>query len=60
MQDIVPPEVDRWRAVESAFQETFDRFGYQGIRTPIMEPTDLFVRAVGEQSDIVSKEMYTF
>ncbi len=59
-QDIVPPEIETWRVVESAFQETFDRFGYQGIRTPIIEPTDLFVRAVGEESDIVSKEMYTF
>jgi histidyl-tRNA synthetase len=59
-QDIIPPEIDRWRFVEDRFQETFDRFGYRGIRTPIFEPTDLFVRAVGEDTDIISKEMYTF
>ncbi len=59
-QDIVPPEVNLWRAVEDAFTERFDRFGYDWIRTPIIERTDLFVRAVGEQSDIVTKEMYTF
>jgi len=59
-QDIIPPEIERWRVVEGAFQETLDRFAYSGIRTPIIEPTDLFVRAVGEQSDIVAKEMYTF
>ena len=58
--DITPLEFGRWRAVESAFERAFDRFGYRGIRTPIFESTDLFVRAVGEQSDIVTKEMYTF
>lgn len=59
-QDIVPPDIDRWRAVERAFEKTFDLFGYREIRTPIFEATDLFVRAVGEASDIVTKEMYTF
>lgn len=59
-QDILPPDIDRWRAVERVFEDTFDSFGYRGIRTPIFEPTDLFVRAVGEASDIVTKEMYTF
>lgn len=58
--DVTPAEIDRWRRVESAFEHAFDRFGYRGIRTPIFEHTELFVRAVGEQSDIVSKEMYTF
>ena len=58
--DVTPVEIDRWRAVENAFTGVFDRFGYRGIRTPIFESTELFVRAVGEQSDIVSKEMYTF
>jgi histidyl-tRNA synthetase len=46
--------------VERVFEQAFDDYGYEGIRTPIFEPTDLFVRAVGEGSDIVSKEMYTF
>ncbi|MCK4774850.1 MAG: histidine--tRNA ligase [Candidatus Krumholzibacteria bacterium] len=59
-QDIIPPETSRWRFVENAFESTFDRFGYRGIRTPIFEETDLFVRTVGEGTDIISKEMYTF
>jgi histidyl-tRNA synthetase len=58
--DVTPAEIERWRRVESAFEHAFDRFGYRGIRTPIFEHTELFVRAVGEQSDIVAKEMYTF
>ncbi|HEX5132057.1 MAG TPA: histidine--tRNA ligase [Candidatus Krumholzibacteria bacterium] len=58
--DVTPKEIDAWRRVESAFERAFDGFGYRGIRTPVFESTDLFVRAVGEQSDIVTKEMYTF
>ncbi len=58
--DVTPAEIERWRRVESAFEQNFDSYGYRGIRTPIFEHTELFVRAVGEQSDIVSKEMYTF
>lgn len=59
-QDIVPPESEVWRCVESIFERTFTRFGYQGIRTPIFESTELFQRAVGESTDIITKEMYTF
>ena len=59
-QDIIPPEIDKWRFVEETFQTTLDRYGYRGIRTPIFESTELFVRAVGEDTDIISKEMYTF
>jgi len=59
-QDIIPPEVDTWRFVERVFEEVCERYGYRWIRTPIIESTDLFVRAVGEGSDIVTKEMYTF
>jgi len=58
--DVTPEQIDRWRGVESAFEHAFDRYGYRGIRTPIFEHTELFTRAVGEQSDIVSKEMYSF
>lgn len=58
--DVTPAEISRWLGVEGAFQRAFGRYGYRGIRTPIFESTDLFVRAVGEQSDIVTKEMYTF
>ncbi|MDH3217031.1 MAG: histidine--tRNA ligase [Candidatus Krumholzibacteria bacterium] len=59
-QDIVPPNVYTWRYVEGVFDSTFLRFGYQPLRTPIFESTDLFLRSVGEATDIVSKEMYTF
>ncbi|MFQ5512086.1 MAG: histidine--tRNA ligase [Candidatus Krumholzibacteriia bacterium] len=59
-QDILPPDVYVWRYVEGVFDETFQRFGYDPVRTPIFESTDLFLRSVGEGTDIVSKEMYTF
>jgi len=59
-QDIIPPEIDKWRFVENTFQTTLERYGYRGIRTPMFESTELFVRAVGEDTDIISKEMYTF
>jgi histidyl-tRNA synthetase len=59
-QDVIPPDIDLWLAVERAFRETFEGHGYQPIRTPIFEETELFQRAVGEQTDIISKEMYTF
>lgn len=59
-QDIISPDIQMWRNVEEAFIATFDKHGYQPIRTPIFESTELFTRAVGEQTDIISKEMYTF
>lgn len=52
--------VARWRAVERTFREICREYGYREIRTPVMESTDLFTRSVGEGTDIVSKEMYTF
>jgi histidyl-tRNA synthetase len=58
--DVTPKEIGRWQEVERVFERVFERYAYRGIRTPIFESTDLFVRAVGEQSDIVTKEMYTF
>jgi histidyl-tRNA synthetase len=58
--DVTPREIGRWQDVERAFERAFERYCYHGIRTPIFESTDLFVRAVGEQTDIVTKEMYTF
>ncbi len=60
MNDILPPEILSWVRVESAAREIFRRFGYWEIRTPIAEDTALFVRGVGEATDIVGKEMYTF
>jgi histidyl-tRNA synthetase len=59
-QDIFPPEINKWDAVENVFRCVFDAYCYKGIRTPVFESTDLFVRAVGEETDIISKEMYTF
>lgn len=58
--DLFPPESLRWQALEVAFRALATRFGYGEIRTPMFESTDLFVRGVGETTDIVEKEMYTF
>lgn len=59
-RDILPPVSAVWNHVEAQARETFRRFCYQEIRTPILEETQLFARGVGEETDIVSKEMYTF
>ena len=59
-QDILPDEAPRWRMVEQTFRDVCRRYDFDEIRTPIFEETDLFVRSVGEDTDIVSKEMYTF
>ena len=58
--DILPEEVRKWHAIEKTAMELSDVYGYQEIRTPIFEHTELFVRGVGETTDIVGKEMYTF
>jgi len=59
-RDILPPETELWNRVEQTAHEVFSTFGYGEIRLPIFEPTELFARAVGGETDIVSKEMYTF
>jgi histidyl-tRNA synthetase len=59
-RDILPPESRLWVAVEEIANRIFSGFGYEEIRLPLLEPTELFVRSVGEDTDIVSKEMYTF
>jgi histidyl-tRNA synthetase len=59
-QDLLPAEQPYWAALEAAAKDVAGRFGYQRIETPIFESTDLFVRGVGEGTDIVSKEMFTF
>jgi histidyl-tRNA synthetase len=59
-RDLRPPETALWNRVEQTAQEVFATFGFGEIRPPIFEPTDLFARAVGGDTDIVSKEMYTF
>jgi histidyl-tRNA synthetase len=60
VQDIVPPESSLWQKVEAVAQEVFSLYGFQEMRLPIMESTNLFTRSIGETTDIVEKEMYTF
>jgi histidyl-tRNA synthetase len=59
-RDLLPPESGIWAAVEDKARAVFSLFGYREIRTPILESTELFVRSVGETTDIVGKEMYSF
>jgi histidyl-tRNA synthetase len=59
-RDLLPPETELWNRVEQTAHEVFATFGFGEIRPPIFEPTDLFARAVGGETDIVSKEMYSF
>ena len=60
MEDILPDASPLWETLEDACREVFRQYGYRNIRTPIVEPTGLFVRSIGEVTDIVEKEMYTF
>jgi len=59
-RDLLPPETRVWNGVERTVREVFALYGYDEIRTPAFEATELFVRSVGETTDIVHKEMYTF
>ena len=59
-RDILPEEIALWHRIEAVASEGFRRYGFREIRTPIIEKTELFSRGVGESSDIVNKEMYTF
>src|SRR5262249_6154407 len=59
-RDLLPPESEIFAAVEDAARSVFSAFGYAEIRTPVFEATELFARSVGETTDIVHKEMYTF
>jgi len=58
--DVLPDEIGKWQFVEKTAREVFEGFGFSEIRIPIMERTDLFSRGIGEATDIVEKEMYTF
>ncbi|GKS69758.1 histidyl-tRNA synthetase [Nitrosomonas sp. PY1] len=60
MNDILPSETYRWIYFEQVIHQWLASYGYRNIRTPILEQTDLFVRSIGEVTDIVEKEMYTF
>jgi histidyl-tRNA synthetase len=59
-RDLLPPETALWNFVETTVREVFRAYNFQEIRTPIFESTELFARGVGEETDIVSKEMYTW
>lgn len=59
-RDLLPPETELWNRVEATARALFRRYGFGEIRTPIFEATELFARGVGEETDIVSKEMYTW
>ena len=59
-RDLLPPETALWNRIEQTAREVFARYGFGEIRTPIFEATELFARGVGEETDIVSKEMYTW
>ena len=58
--DVLPGDIEIWHAVEARIRKVFHSYGFNEIRTPILESTELFVRGVGEETDVVSKEMYTF
>ena len=60
MNDILPPDSARWEWLEGKVRSLMGRYAYRNIRTPILEHTQLFVRGIGEVTDIVEKEMYSF
>ncbi|MEF8725948.1 MAG: histidine--tRNA ligase [Candidatus Bipolaricaulota bacterium] len=60
LNDITPDDMPYWHAVESEVRATMPVYGYEEIRTPMMEKTEVFARGVGEETDVVEKEMYTF
>src|SRR5688572_11063542 len=60
MNDVLPEQAALWSTFEEAARDVLHAYGYQLIRTPLVEPTELFVRSIGEVTDIVEKEMYTF
>lgn len=59
-KDLLPGEVEKWQYIEWAARDICDNYGFQEIRTPIFEYTELFLRGIGDSTDIVQKEMYTF
>jgi histidyl-tRNA synthetase len=60
VSDLLPSEIGIWHWIENNARSMFETFGYKEIRTPVFEQTDLFTKSIGEETDIVSKEMYTF
>ena len=60
MNDLLPQDAPRWQFLEDTTRQVFEQYGYRLMRTPVVEPTPLFVRSIGEVTDIVEKEMYSF
>jgi histidyl-tRNA synthetase len=60
MNDVLPAEAGRWRALEARFRAACERYGFGEVRTPMCEYTELFTRGIGEETDVVAKEMYNF
>ena len=60
VQDILPPDISIWQQIEASSRAIFKAYGYHEIRLPVIESTDIFIRSIGETTDIVEKEMYTF
>lgn len=60
VEDILPPDTYIWQKIEETAKDVFSRYGFQELKPPIVEFTDIFVRSIGETTDIVEKEMYTF
>jgi histidyl-tRNA synthetase len=59
-RDILPDEISKWKLLEESVERVFRNFNYKEIRTPVFEKTELFARGIGEETDIVGKEMYSF
>jgi histidyl-tRNA synthetase len=60
MEDILAPDIALWQEVEARAREIFGCYGFQEMRIPVLESTDIFIRGIGQETDIVEKEMYTF
>ncbi len=60
MNDVLPDEAEAWEFLDDAARDVFRQYGYRNLRVPVVEPTALFVRGIGDATDIVEKEMYTF
>jgi len=60
MNDVLPDEAATWQRFEDTARNVFERYGYRNLRVPMVEPTPLYVRSIGEHTDVVEREMYTF
>ena len=60
MKDVLPADSAKWQFVEELFRKTAEKYGFTEIRTPMVEHTELFARGIGDTTDVVQKEMYTF